>query len=80
MAGRRYIVKSAHLTFGTLGGALEQELWLGFEIDGPVNLEILSRCGYDLIPADGMTEEELLSVGVTTFDQIVVPVDAEADS
>jgi hypothetical protein len=78
MSGRRYVVKSALLTFRTPGGSGDQELWLGFEIDGPVNLEFLSRCGYDLIPADGMSEDELHSVGVTAFDEIVVPVDADS--
>lgn len=79
MAGRRYIVKSALLSYRTPGGSLDQELWLGFEIEGPVNLAFLSKCGYDMVPAEGMSEEELLSVGVTTFDPIVIPVDAEAD-
>jgi hypothetical protein len=59
----------------TLGGSLDQELWIGLEIDGEVNLSFLSRCGYDFIPADGMTDEELQSAGVTMFEQIEHDVD-----
>lgn len=80
MAARRYIVKSGRLTFRTPGGSFEQELWLGVEIDGLVNLPFLSRCGYDLIPADGLTPDELRSIGVSSFERIDLPVDADYES
>jgi len=72
MAIRRYIVKSAVVTYGSIAGELDRELWHGFEVDGELDLAYLSQHGYDFIPADGFTEEMLQSVGVAEFEMIVI--------
>lgn len=69
---RRYILNAGEVTIRTPGGETREGLWFGIEVDGPVNLEYLSRYGYDLIPADRMTAEELRSVGIDHFEPIAV--------
>ncbi len=69
----RYIYHAASLDVRTIGGAVQQELWLGIDTgDVPVNLEFMSRHGYHLVPAHDFTEDELRSVGVTSFDPLFV--------
>lgn len=60
----------------TMAGKVSEEFWWGIEVDGPVPLEFLSWHGYDLIPADAMTRDELASVGVATFEELPAWVDA----
>lgn len=67
----RYIFEAGRITIRTPGGAVDQPLWIGVEVDGPVPLEYLSRRGYDLIPADTLSADELRSVGVEHFEKIV---------
>jgi len=65
----RYIFKAGKVTLSVGGAALcRQELWIGIETDRPLDVAEFSRDhGYDLIPADGMREDELQSVGVRAF-------------
>lgn len=72
---RRYLVRAARIQFKLAGRPLDdrQEMWIGIEIDSdePLDLEQISRrTGRDLIPADGMTEDELRSCGVMKFDRV----------
>jgi hypothetical protein len=66
----RYIVRGGTATLQTPAGADTRHLWFGIETDASLShlLEFLSRYGYDLIPAEGMTLEELASVGVEHFE------------
>lgn len=66
----RYIVEAGKVTIRTPGGWHAENLWIGLEIDAPVNLKFLSRNGYDLVPADGFEPDELASVGVSRFERI----------
>lgn len=61
----RYIFKAATATF-SIGSASEAvELWFGIESDDPIDLEEYSRdTGHDLIPCEGMSEEEISSCQV----------------
>jgi hypothetical protein len=75
---RRYIFMAAWITLQTPAGPSREPLWMGIEVDeGTLNLERLSKCGYDLVPAEGFTTDELRSVGVTTFHRLELPVDTE---
>jgi hypothetical protein len=71
----RYIFRAGRVELRSPGGGDARELWIGVEVDGPVPLEFLSRVGYDLIPADGMTTDELRSVGIDHFEPISLPVE-----
>lgn len=53
---------------------MTEELWFGIATDEPLShlLEYLSRHGYDLVLADGMTADELRSVGVERFEEVLV--------
>lgn len=54
---------------------LRSEHWLGVEIASPlpIDLEQFSiAIGYDLIPAERMSADELRSVGVERFEPIVL--------
>jgi hypothetical protein len=68
----RYILNAGEVTIRTPAGELRQELWFGIEVEGPINLEYLSRHGYDLVPAAGLSEDELRSVGVDHFELLFV--------
>ena len=53
-------------------------MWIGIEVDeGTLNLDRLSRAGWDLIGAEDLTADELLSVGVRRFVRLELPVDVE---
>lgn len=68
----RYILNAGEVEIRTPGGRTREELWIGIETEQPVNLAFLSRCGVDLIPCEGMTEGELRSVGIVSFELIEV--------
>ncbi|HMJ84974.1 MAG TPA: hypothetical protein VK504_17455 [Vicinamibacterales bacterium] len=64
----RYIFFAGHVDITICGEVIQQEIWLGLETPEPIDLEEFSReHGYDLIPAGGLSAEELQSVGVTDF-------------
>jgi hypothetical protein len=71
---RRYLLRAAGLSFNIggrkVGGA---EMWIGLEIesDTPIDLHRISeRTGWHLIPADGMSDDELRSAGITEWEPI----------
>jgi hypothetical protein len=70
----RYVWKLALLDMYTMAGTAVEEFWIGIETEEPVNLTFLSEHGYHLVPAEGMTEEELQSVGVMEFEPFDLPV------
>lgn len=74
MVKRRYILRAGKLTIDTPAGTHEREHWIGVEIASvlPVDLEEFSRRGFDLIPADGLSGDELASVNVDRFHPIVL--------
>ena len=65
----RYIFKAGKVTLSVGGAALHRrELWIGIETERPLDVAEFSReHGYDLIPADGLRDDELRSVGVSAF-------------
>lgn len=70
---RRYIFCAGPVEIGAGAAALRRELWIGFSVDSdrPLDLERFSRAhGYNLIPADGLSVEELASVGVVNFPRV----------
>lgn len=71
---RRYILKAGTLAIETPAGVFEREHWIGVEIASvrPVDLGEFSRRGFDLVPADGMSVDELASVNVATFHRVVL--------
>ena len=67
----KYLYRAPNLRFSIegrqVGGQLET--WLGLELPG-CDLDLSEK---GLIRADGMSAEELASVGVTTFEVINIP-------
>jgi hypothetical protein len=58
----------------TVGEVLvcRRELWIGIEVDAPIDVARFSMDhGYDLIPADDLTGEQLASVGIRSFERIL---------
>lgn len=75
MIKRRYILSTGKASIETPAGPLHREIWIGVEIESPipVDLERFSReLGFDLVPADGLTADELLSVNVQIFHPVVL--------
>lgn len=68
----RYILQAGEVEYRFPGGRTTEPLWIGFETSEPVNLEFLSLHGYDAIPCDGISAEELRSVGVDHFEVLEV--------
>lgn len=71
----RYIFHAGTVELYAAGLRETREQWIGVEIASPipVDLERFSReLGYDLIGADGMTEAELASVGITRFERVIL--------
>ena len=71
----RYVVHIMTIDVGIGDGRDEhftREKWIGLEFDESVDIEEFSReTGYDLVPADGISLDELKSVGVTNFEKIL---------
>lgn len=67
---RRFIVERGPVIIHTDHGEIVAPLWIGVEIEGPVPIEFLSRCGFQLTPADHMEPETLASLGVEYFEEI----------
>lgn len=69
----RYIFHAGEISICTPAGTVTEPLWIGVEVDEPLRmamLEYLSRRGHELIPADGLTPDELRSVGIDHFEAI----------
>ncbi len=67
----RYVFLAGVAEIRVMGDSIRKEIWLGVESDGPVDLEAFSReRGYDLVPADGLSVDELRSINVTKFDRL----------
>lgn len=66
----RYILNAGEVTIRTPAGEIRQDLWFGVEVPEPVNLEYLSDHGYDLIPCEGFSDDELQSVGIVRFETL----------
>ena len=65
----RYIFFAGVARISAGRASLQLELWLGIESREPIDLEEFSReHSYDLIPADGMSDDELRSVNVVRFE------------
>jgi hypothetical protein len=71
---RRYLLKGAGLSLkfrGEKNGGAE--IWLGLEVESnvPLDLERISKhTGWHLVPADGMSDDEISSCGVTEWQPI----------
>ena len=63
----RYILNAGRLR---LFGEETVEIWLGIESDLPLELGNIAREGIKLIPADGMTRDELAALGVHSFEPV----------
>ncbi len=67
----RYVFLAGVAEIRVMGDSIRQEIWLGVETDGPVDLAAFSRArGYDLIPADDLSVDELRSINVTKFERL----------
>lgn len=68
MTIRRYVFLAGVAEISVLGDTVRTEMWMGIEAAPDVDLQQFSLDhGYDLIPADGLSADELASIGVTTF-------------
>jgi hypothetical protein len=67
---RRYIVPLKVELEVFAGDPFFIERWLGFEMEETNVLEFSEETGFDLIPAEGMTEEELASVVVREVQRV----------
>lgn len=71
----RYIFRAGTRVLEVGAGTDVREHWIGVEISSPisVDLEQFSReVGFDLIPAERFTGDELASVGVHSFTPVTL--------
>jgi hypothetical protein len=65
---RRFVFCAGTATIRAGGHEHRRELWIGVEVRRDVDVRAFSRDhGYDLVPADDFTADELASIGVRTF-------------